>query len=665
MRRMSWRRAAIMGCAAALGVWALIAIVPGFAQDSAPMGPKDVAVILIEDVPGWVSEGVANPAQSVRGGADVQILAVLKDPREVPVDRFLYALTDRGEVIVHPLADKIRSRFPDGTGSAVAVYVRVQAEEYAGDDRSVSDPFYVDRLEYQDFNDWYKAPWDVIGVADSEDAELVLPCLEPMTIEEGERPFNAPDTGVSINPDEYLPPRPSYEVVNMAGTDLSQGDMEPGEVRDGWMLCLAPDIPTEEIRVVYPGNLFKDFGLGGKGRPYWARREELSTGAWTLFEDQVVVGWNGEVEADRDDESPVDNATDVYEGDVWVSVGQGLRYGTATSETAATPIAPSQPGISSDAMATLMAEAGYSTEEIEGTATAQAATSTALPLAPRIDVEDVFFVQIYFEGMEKQLDTWDHLAFKDQINIQICDDIEELECRNSFDRHIEARGEHVTRWTSTTASTETQDYAWIRMTEKREDSTFPDYRKWKVNLIPAIEENGKILTECEPGQCISSEADYSYSDGRPYDRDDGRYFNEETNVPVIPLGEAAQGFRVVRAWFVSGEVLRAYGLRISLQESDFNHPLDSKWLFIEVESTGDLGGSIILHKTDDGRNLNYTMAREVYYGTSAGYEVAGNTWDAVTRSAHHNVLLVGKVPLNWQMEELLLVQEEGPVWMLR
>ena len=34
MRRMNWRRVAIMGFAATLGVWALFAIVPGFERVS-------------------------------------------------------------------------------------------------------------------------------------------------------------------------------------------------------------------------------------------------------------------------------------------------------------------------------------------------------------------------------------------------------------------------------------------------------------------------------------------------------------------------------------------------------------------------------------------------------------------------------------------------------
>ena len=112
MSKTNWNRAAIMGCAAAIGIWALVVSVPGFAQDSTPMGPKDVAEIPIERVPHWVSEGVVNPVLRFKG-ADIQILAVLKDPRDVPVDRFIYALTDDGEVIIHPLANQIRDRVPD------------------------------------------------------------------------------------------------------------------------------------------------------------------------------------------------------------------------------------------------------------------------------------------------------------------------------------------------------------------------------------------------------------------------------------------------------------------------------------------------------------------------------------------------------------------------
>jgi hypothetical protein len=611
MSKMNWRRAAIMGCAAALGIWALVVSVPGFAQDSTPMGPKDVAEIPIESVPDWASEGVVNPVSRFKG-ADIQILAVLKDPRGVPVDRFIYALTDDGEVIPHPLANQIRDRFPDGTGAAVAVYVRVTADEITEDEYAVFDPFFIDAIEFQERSGWINAPWRAIGVSYMEDPQLVLPCLEPITIEEGARAFNAPDTGTRISPDEYLPPRPHYEVVDQTSVyGKVQGEMDSEEVREGWMLCLAPEVPVDQIRVVYSGNLFQELGTYGQGRPYWERRDELQTGEWARFEDQVVVGWNGELDKDINGVLQLENETVVYEGDVWVSVAQALRY----------------------------------------------------------ESEDEFFLQLYFDEMEELLETWEQIALMNLFEVEICEDIEGQVCGSRFNLHIQAIGERIDRRISPEsepmAQEAVQDTAWIRLGELKKDGTFPDHKIWRVDIVLADEDGGKN-TDYAPGKCISPE---EISIDSPFIKP--HYFNDTGEVPIIPLGEMANGIRVVRAWFVSGEVLRLTRLDIILRERDDFDPANSKWLLIEVQSQIEANNNFevtslsVLGMTDGEWRYIGDVGSEAYYGTSAGYEVAGNTWDSITRAATQNAVLVGKVPMNWQMEDLLIAPEEGPAWRLR
>jgi len=611
MSKVNWRRAAIMGCAATLGIWALVVSVPGFAQDSTPMGPKDVAEVPIESVPDWAYEGVVNPVSRFKG-ADIQILAVLKDPRDVPVDRFLYALTDDGEVIIHPLANQIRDRFLDGNGDAVAVYVRVTADEITEDEYAVFDPFFIDSIEFQERNGWIDAPWRAIGVAFTEDPQLVLPCLEPMTIEEGVRAFDTPDTGARISPDEFLPPRPHYEVVDQTSVyGKVQGEMDSEEVREGWILCLAPEIPVDQIRVVYSGNLFQELGTYGQGRPYWERREELQTGEWARFEDQVVVGWNGELDKDINGILQLENETVVYEGDVWVSVAQALRY----------------------------------------------------------ESEDAFILQLYFDGMDEQLETWEQIALRNLFEVEICENIEDQVCGSRFNLHIQAIGERIDRRiipeSGSTAQEAVQDTAWIRMGELKEDGTFPNYKIWKVDIVPADRDGGN-KTDCAPDECISPD---EISIDSPYFKP--HYFNDTGEVPIIPLGQMANGIRVVRAWFELGEVLRVTRLDIILQERDDFDPANSKWLFIEVQSqirsNNDFGVTSfsVLGMTDGGWSLIGGVGSEAYYGASAGYEVAGNTWDAIIRSATQNAVLVGKVPMNWQMEDLLFAPEEGPAWRLR
>jgi len=127
----------------------------------------------------------------------------------------------------------------------------------------------------------------------------------------------------------------------------------------------------------------------------------------------------------------------------------------------------------------------------------------------------------------------------------------------------------------------------------------------------------------------------------------------------------------VRAWFVSGEVLRLTRLDIILRERDDFDPANSKWLLIEVQSQIEANNNFevtslsVLGMTDGEWRYIGDVGSEAYYGTSAGYEVAGNTWDAITRAATQNAVLVGKVPMNWQMEDLLIAPEEGPAWRLR
>jgi hypothetical protein len=605
MSKTNWNQAAIMGCAAALGIWALVVSMPGFAQDSTPMGPKDVAEVPIESVPDWVSEGVVNPVSRFKG-ADIQILAVLNDPRDVPVDRFLYALTDDGEVIIHPLANQIRDRFPDGTGAAVAVYVRVTADEITEDEYAVFDPFFIDSIEFQERSGWINAPWRAIGVSYTEDPQLVLPCLEPITIEEGVRAFDTPDTGARISPDEFLPPKPHYEVIDQTiAYGKVQGEMDSEEVREGWMLCLAPEVPVDQIRVVYSGNLFQELGTYGQGRPYWERREELQTGEWARFEDQVVVGWNGEIDTDINGVLQLENETVVYEGDVWVSVAQALRY----------------------------------------------------------ESEDEFFLQLYFEGMDEPLKTWEQIALRNLFKVEICEDIEDQGCGSRFNLHIQAVGERIDRRISpesgSTAKEAVQDTAWIRLGELKEDGTFPDYKIWKVDIVPADKEGGKN-TDCALVECISPD---EISIDSPYLKP--HYFNDTGEVPIIPLGEMANGIRVMRAWFEPGEVLRVNRLHFILRERDDFDLANSKWLFIEIQDQGMSSSLMLLRRIEEGWGVIGSVGTEAYYGESAGYDVAGNTWDAITRAAIQNSVLVGKVPMNWQMEDLLIAPEEGPAWRLR
>ncbi|MCX6071366.1 MAG: hypothetical protein NTU91_10995, partial [Chloroflexi bacterium] len=179
MLRREWRRAlAVAGLAAAsIGIMAA----SGPAAQAGEMGPRDVAVISIESLPAWAFEGTARSVVA-EGESGLEVLAVLRDPRDVPLDRFLYALTEDGQALVHPSADAIRESFEGRGHSAVAVYVRVTAPTVIAEDGVEFDPFYVGALDLAAPDEWFPPPWDMIGIVDTDPDASVLPCLEPMTI---------------------------------------------------------------------------------------------------------------------------------------------------------------------------------------------------------------------------------------------------------------------------------------------------------------------------------------------------------------------------------------------------------------------------------------------------------------------------------------------------
>jgi len=309
------RTGVVVGLAVCLAVGAAAGVWPTLAQAQG-MGPRDVAEIPIESVPAWVSEGVSRYTLDPQNdySVELEVLAVIRDPRDIPADRFLYAPTGyRGEVLVHPQADAIRSSLGERGHSAVAVYVRTKAPDNPCDGCIYRDPFDVVSLELNpDYDPGH--PWP-LGVSYGLDGIAELPCLSPAAIGSDVRPFTAPDTGKRIRPDEYLPPIPQYTVrgdENLDTSGLHRGEIAPGEVREGWVMCLAPDVPVDQVR------------LGGNWTPF----DAMAVGEWMLLKDRQVMGWNSEERPLRwggGEPTRVDEQV-VYEGDVWITVAQALRH---------------------------------------------------------------------------------------------------------------------------------------------------------------------------------------------------------------------------------------------------------------------------------------------------------------------------------------------------
>ena len=628
MRQIGWRRVLLAACLVAASVGPLGGSGLVFAQGEGPaMGPRDVAVIPIDSVPAWLSEGVATPVE--RGGdTSIEVLAVLRDPRDVPVDRFLYALTERGEVVVHPLAQRIRERFAEGGHSAVAVYVRVTADEDVEEDVSVVDPFLVQGLELQEQYDWFSAPWAVMGVMDAgpDGNGMVLPCREPMTLGAFGKTFTAPDTGQRLDPDTYLPPKPWYEVVDRdPDPNVTRYSLEAGDVREGWILCLAPNVPVEDVRVVSSPNRFEpgvaqlmqDPEYSEGGSPYWARLEEMPIGAWQLLQDVEVVGWNEGPRAGETGEPAHLDEQVMYRGDVWASMAQALIY-----------LYPS------------------------------AVDSGQLGNAHRR-----VSVQMYFNGMEELLAAWDQLALRNGIEVTLCSDPRTLACMSPETVEVRAEGSWIDVPGIGPGSAEERAAGpltlWAYLGDVRTSIDSGPLRMWRMEAQDLEMTRGNTEAACAARECFT------------YVPQHGVVGLPDGELPIIPLGETANGLRIVGARFMTGQALWGEDLDVYLSRPGVGGISgEFKWLVIEVEAAGSQGDFRVQHVDADGTvDEQGSVARRVVYQEGGQYPSIGGGWLSEARSGADKVVLLVEVPISWQLGNVFLIRglgtPTGPAWRLQ
>lgn len=225
------------------------------ASPDPPIGPYTEINLPLEDLPAINPNTLYNPViDDYPGGASLQILYVIEDPRDVPLARFGY-WNERFQAAVGP----IRNILPDHEGynetitklqkihpKTINIYLQVQAPDNA----QAVDPLIDVTNEF----DRVRPALNISSAnyLDSPKSDLLGESLRCAALEyAGDvAPYPIPDLldgGDALNdqglydPKAYAPPRPWYPYQDRL--------LEPGEVREGWISCLAPDEPLAEIEI--------------------------------------------------------------------------------------------------------------------------------------------------------------------------------------------------------------------------------------------------------------------------------------------------------------------------------------------------------------------------------------------------------------------------------
>lgn len=231
-------------------------------DDPPGIGPYTEIQLPLEDLPALNENLAFHPViDSYPGGATLQVMYVLEDPRDVPMARFAYNSKNFGVVAPinrpasgagSPEYDALSAELQSYSPKTINVYVRVQAP----DDQKVSDPLLAAQNINHDegyftghrYNEDRPALFTIPIFSDLEEFSL-FPC-SATEYADGTSPYPLPaeiDGGDAVgkdglyDPQAYAPPQPWYYSSNEM--------LEPGEVREGWISCMAPDMPLEELQI--------------------------------------------------------------------------------------------------------------------------------------------------------------------------------------------------------------------------------------------------------------------------------------------------------------------------------------------------------------------------------------------------------------------------------
>ncbi|NIS82291.1 MAG: hypothetical protein GTO14_19265 [Anaerolineales bacterium] len=480
-----------------------------------------------------------------------------------------------------------------------------------------TDDYYPTRIDpLSDATEWRYPPWQPwsqLAVADTE-SDLTFPCMPQQVLDTG-APYPIPGTGKDFDPQSYLPPKPRYSPEKSIGE---------GVVREGWLLCLAPDAPAENVELVMQ---YRDPFTGERSgaRSVWKPAEYLQMGEWHLLKDVAVVGWNGRIERyprKTFEDDPPEDARVVYQGPVWVSVAMAMGY-----------------------------------RPVDGTGADEGTRYDRVNIA----------LQMHFEGIATLMEEWDQLAIQDPLEVSVFSEevlSEDTRIWKADDLNVWSEG----YWLSVDTLSSKPEALWISLSGVHggfiEWGINRDWLGatpvWRLDVVDTGERATNTDEVCEYTECVnlnrpvylpSGELDY-----RVPNVFDGR-------VPIIAPNVYANGVMMTRAYYFDEAFQETAG--VSLYKSGPQGR--DKLILIEGDSISGDYYEFELY-CDIGGNLTFVGEADpdTLYGDPNGVFAVIDGIHSRNRKAVDNLVFFGDADTLCHLEDMIILMEDtGPAWRLR
>jgi hypothetical protein len=581
---------------------------------------ETIVELPLSAVPAPADRSVLAPRFPSPGGAQLQVLRVLEEPRQIPLDHYLTYRLPSGEIVSHPFENEILNALAGELPEALAVYVHVEAPA----DTPVADPL---NREFGPSAEGLTA-WPPLTVAGGESG-VHLPC--------------APPTDPSDNSARISPPEPAYPAA--------ENSLSPGEVREGWLLCLS----TAE----HSGSATLEWVFSGEAEvtstaPAWTPLARLPVGAWHLIEEGTVIGWNAAEQADDSVEPPAppssrfptatsvvpeSGAEVVYQGPLWVSIGTGFSYlgdsasaGDFLGSLIHAQRAPGDcPGVS-----VWYRDRGVDCSPAENDRVGRLA------------------LQFMFPDFEEAQAEWDSLALDGRLAL-------DLYVQDSLDGlfgtvegiEVQSRG----TWVQADLPGESP-MIWAALTLDESARAAARTPVWEIPLYDAA--FGQVNTR--EGICLLQDClDPASLALAPSARAD---LQLEMPIPLLTMRESGHGVtpRLVR------RILREILVNDNLHGQDFlPREQSDPWLLIDIATVNDRAQrSFLVYPDGAGGYETEPLEMVHYYEESSGPLVVRYDAHAETRRGDEGFALLGTLPADVPLDEAFLVMANtGPAWRLK